>query len=718
MVPLGSLPVAYKSDQADKWIFGPPAGTPFQSALRKAGSSQSAAENTEIRRSLSSRRATSLIVGVWRLAALPVLAILAVGGISSSGVAQTADPNPSTAQPALQTAAKIPSETCLSCHGTKGFAAKLPDGKTRSLFVDQEKFKSSVHGGRQCVDCHTNITSIPHPPIQVRVNCISCHESLWDSAQEEGKAKEFATLGLVVQRIHTFMNSIHARPSLQDQSLTNATCYNCHDAHYVYPPGTPIWTAWRLNLPNTCGKCHSQELAAYATSIHGREVLQNHNPKAATCADCHTSHNIQDPFLSSTQLVIIKNCGSCHREQFESYLDTYHGQVTELGYIYTASCFSCHGYHTIQRINDPRSTVYPANRLATCRQCHTNATAGFVTFQPHGNPHDFRHYPYLWLASHSMVALLVGVFAFFWTHSALWFYRSYKERKGQGAHQDLYVYPLPRQNEPYFERFPVIWRIAHLALLLSTMTLVLTGMTVLYADSTWAHVVVRLLGGPQVRSAVHHAAAVIFLTVFVAHVVAMAIKVGKTGRTFNWFGPDSLVVRWQDFLDIFAMFKWFFGLGPRAVFDRWTYWEKFDYWAVFWGVFIIGGSGALLWGKVAVAEFLPGYVFNVALIFHREEAILAAVFLFTVHFFNNHFRPDKFPLDITMFTGATTLEVFRREHELEYERLVKTGQLERYRVPAPSPALTLGSKVLGFTLITGGLILLLLVAIGLIGQAV
>ncbi len=197
----------------------------------------------------------------------------------------------------------------------------------------------------------------------------------------------------------------------------------------------------------------------------------------------------------------------------------------------------------------------------------------------------------------------------------------------------------------------------------------------------------------------------------------MAFKVSRHGGAFRWFGPDSLVVRWQDLRDVLAMFRWFFGRGPQPVFDRWTYWEKFDYWAVFWGIFIIGGSGAILWGKVAVAEVLPGWVFNLALIFHGEEALLAAVFLFTVHFFNNHFRPDKFPLDTVMFTGAMSLEEFKREHAVQYERLVATGKLEKYRVPAPSPAMALGSRILGFTLITIGLLLLLLVAIGFIGHA-
>ncbi len=161
-------------------------------------------------------------------------------------------------------------------------------------------------------------------------------------------------------------------------------------------------------------------------------VLQNHIPTAPICADCHTSHQIENPLLSSTRLVITQNCGSCHKEQLKTYLASYHGQVETLGYAYTAKCFDCHGNHKIQPVDDPRSTVFPANRLATCQKCHTNATAGFVTFQPHGNPDDFQHFPLLWLASKFMILLLTGVFAFFWTHSALWFYRSYKERQMMG----------------------------------------------------------------------------------------------------------------------------------------------------------------------------------------------------------------------------------------------------------------------------------------------
>ena len=108
---------------------------------------------------------------------------------------------------------RYPAKCAWVVMATRGLRFKGPDGKMRSLFVDKEKFEHSVHGGRQCVDCHTNITQVPHPPTQVRVSCVNCHESLWETAQKEGKTQEFATLGFVVQQIDKFMNSIHARPS-------------------------------------------------------------------------------------------------------------------------------------------------------------------------------------------------------------------------------------------------------------------------------------------------------------------------------------------------------------------------------------------------------------------------------------------------------------------------------------------------------------------------
>jgi cytochrome b subunit of formate dehydrogenase len=647
---------------------------------------------------------------------LVVAAAALAGVVCFAGIARAADAASGTGN----APAAIDNAICLSCHGNEGFSVPGANGRTRSLHVVGDKFKQSVHAKRLCVECHKDITAIPHDKVgPLRVGCVQCHEDLWDTARKENKTKDFARLGVVVEQIDHYMRSIHARPSREDQSRTNATCYNCHDAHYVYPKDSPGRAEWRLGLPNVCGKCHSEQRVEYLDSVHGRQVIGNANPAAPICSDCHTTHDVDRPKLDSIRLTIVRNCGNCHSESLRSYANTYHGQVGKLGYAYTATCFDCHGNHGIQRVSHPQSTVHPNNRLQTCRKCHEQATAGFVTFQPHANTHDFDRYPTMWVASKFMIALLLGVFAFFWTHSALWFYREYRDRREGKSAPHVATGELPQLQGKHFKRFRPAWRLAHLVFALSVMTLVLTGMAVLYADTAWAKFIVAALGGPRVAGILHRASATIMLGIFFVHLVYMAYRVIPNWKPSDWFGPNSLVPNWKDLDDALAMFNWFFGKGPRPAFDRWTYWEKFDYWAVFWGMAIIGGSGMMLAFKETTASVLPGWVFNVATLVHGEEAILAAVFLFTVHFFNNHFRPDKLPPpDIVMFTGTVALEEFRREHALEYRRLLQSGELAKHLVDAPSQPMTRGSRVLGITLIIFGLTLLICVLVGFVGSLV
>lgn len=650
-----------------------------------------------------------------------IIAAIFLFGAGLSGTAIDAGAAESAKAPAAeQPAEQFPSEVCLGCHGNDGFSIPGADGKPRNLHVVPDKFSKSVHGKRMCVECHTEITKIPHDRIEnLKVSCVQCHEKLWDQAKKDNKTQEFSHLGNVVNQIDRYMKSIHARPSKADQSRTNATCYNCHDAHYVYPAGSAERQEWRLNLPNKCGACHAKEREMYATSVHGKEVLEKHNPKAAICSDCHTTHDIEDTERDATRLVITKNCGGCHKENLKSYLGTYHGQVNTLGYAYTAKCFDCHGSHGIQRVDESTSKVHPDNRLNTCQQCHKGATAGFVTFNPHGNTHDFGRYPMLWIASKFMISLLLGVFAFFWLHSALWFYREYRDRQEGKSRPHVKAEAIPGQGgEKFFQRFALGWRVAHLCFAISVMTLVLTGMAVFYAETGWAKSIVGALGGPRIAAIIHRVCAGIMLSIFFAHLVYVGRKLGKVWRTFKWLGPNSLVPNLQDLYGVINMFKWFFGKGPRPTFDRWTYWEKFDYWAVFWGMGIIGGSGMMLAFPNVTASVFPGWIFNIATLVHGEEAFLAAVFLFTVHFFNNHLRPDKYPPpDVVMFTGAVALEEFKREHTLEYQRLVESGELQKYLVDAPSKKFTLGARILGITLIVCGLTLLVFVITGFLGDA-
>jgi cytochrome b subunit of formate dehydrogenase len=635
--------------------------------------------------------------------------------------------------PKAAAAAALDNATCLSCHDAKKSKIEVRDaqGKARPLHgIPADKFGQSVHFTMQCVTCHTDIKDSAEKgnahakntaqPLK-KVDCAGCHQELWELTQKHGRAGDRPRLGVVATNLEAYRKSFHARPNAEDKTKPNAECNECHDVHTfnVPPRNTPEYTQWRLSIPSICGKCHTDQLEAYQTSVHGQENARKMLAQAAVCSDCHTAHSISNTSGDPFKLTVTSNCGGCHDEQFKSYKDTFHGRITTLGYSYTAKCFDCHGSHEIKRVDDPKSMVFPENRMKTCQSCHNakkglpDVPAGFASFQPHGNEHNFGRYPQIWVAFQMMTGLLVGTFAFFWLHTALWFYREYKERKARAGQPHIRLDEVaPRLHHKHIQRFSAIWRAAHLLFAVSLMVLTLTGMPLFYPDVTWAPTIMKLLGGPHTAGLIHRGAAVIFAGVFFWHLLYMLIRIGRNWRSFKLFGPDSLVPNLQDLMDIIAMFKWFFGKGPRPKFDRWTYWEKFDYWAPFWGVTIIGLSGLIMWLPGFFGSFLPGWIFNVAAIFHGEEAFLAVVFLFTVHFFNNHFRPDKFPVEVVMFTGTMSLEEFKTDHGVQYQRMLDSGELERHLVDPPSAGKVKASKTLAFTLIAIGLTLLTLVGIG------
>jgi cytochrome b subunit of formate dehydrogenase len=254
----------------------------------------------------------------------------------------------------------------------------------------------------------------------------------------------------------------------------------------------------------------------------------------------------------------------------------------------------------------------------------------------------------------------------------------------------------------YYRRFGPIERVMHVLLMLTFIGCAITGVPLLFADHAWAVGLVRLLGGFEGAALIHRVCAAVMTVVFVAHVLRVFVRAFLTEDWLSYFwGSQSLVPNLKDGQDIVGMFKWFFGKGPRPQFDRYTYWEKFDYWAVFWGMFIIGGSGFMLWFPTFFAQFLPGWVFNVAMIVHGEEALLAVGFIFTIHFFNGHLRPEKFPMDLVIFTGRLPDHELQDERPLEYARLVRQGQLAGLEEPAPTApevALARGIGTVGLVL--------------------
>ncbi len=604
----------------------------------------------------------------------------------------------------------ISNERCLTCHADENAKTDVrDDGSSVEIFVHRDQVEQSVHGELGCTDCHITIERVPHRKAPaVVVGCVDCHRDTWIEYKDDPDGTH-KRLKVVNQQIDSYMDSIHALPNALDQSRTNATCYDCHDAHNVGELGSIQRKEKRLKNPEVCGSCHEQELADYRTSNHGQAVLEKGDSDSAVCSDCHTTHAIDSPESDKAKLAITKNCGDCHKEAQRTYFDSYHGQVHRLGYTNTAKCHDCHGSHKIQGEDDPTSEIHANNRLENCQVCHEEANENFLSFWPHGDADDREKYPGLWFFKIFMQTLIFGVIGFFWIHVVLWLYREVMDRlQGKGFIEDL-----DKPDVVYFRRFPVVWRWIHGLFAISTMVLILTGTTLLFSHTGWAKAVVVFLGGPLMEGIIHRTAAMIWLGIFLAHLVIALSNIWRNRDTFKWFGSTSMLPNWKDWEDLKGMFRWFLGRGERPEFNHWTYWQKFDYWAPFWGAAVIGASGMILFMPEKTALILPGWMFNIATLVHAEEALLAAIFLNSVHFFNVHFRPERFPMSTTIFTGKIPIEEFKHDHRVEYERLVAAGELDKHLVRRPSRRADLASSFITTVLIMTGLGLLTLVLIGL-----
>lgn len=269
-------------------------------------------------------------------------------------------------------------------------------------------------------------------------------------------------------------------------------------------------------------------------------------------------------------------------------------------------------------------------------------------------------------------------------------------------------------SQRYVTRFSRTDRILHGFLMFSFLGLALSGLPLLFSHSEWASGLATSLGGPTMAGVLHRLCATILIAVFLIHVGRLLRRVIVDKDYSIFWGPSSLVPQPRDVAELKGHVAWFLGRGPRPRFERYTYWEKFDYWAVFWGMGVIGGSGLMLWFPELFSRLLPGWVFNIALLVHGEEALLAVGFIFTIHFFNGHLRPEKFPMDMVIFTGRVSEDELRHERPAEYERLRRTGELERLAVTPPRPSVWTLGRVIGTTAVTIGLVLVVLIVFALL----
>ncbi|MEJ2183817.1 MAG: cytochrome c3 family protein [Nitrospirota bacterium] len=289
-------------------------------------------------------------------------------------------------------------ENCLSCHGRKG----------APYYVSEEQLNDSVHRELGCTDCHVSITGYPHKRISP-VDCLGCHSG--GEAEAAGAAPR------------DYSQSVHA------MAAGGPVCKTCHGTHHILSSEDPRSSTYRSNVPRLCGSCHPGPYGIYKTSIHGQMVLERGDLKAAVCYDCHMEHAVPPIGEPRWKLWLIQECGSCHKRQLDTYRETYHGQVTNLGYTTVARCPDCHGSHGILPPQNPGSTVSEQNIVTTCRKCHAYANRNFAEYYPHPNDRNRQKYPVLFYTFWAMSTLLIGVFSFFIVHTSLWAYRGIKERR-------------------------------------------------------------------------------------------------------------------------------------------------------------------------------------------------------------------------------------------------------------------------------------------------
>jgi hypothetical protein len=372
-------------------------------------------------------------------------------------------------------------DTCLMCHS----AADAKGAGGKSIAVDGAKFASSVHGEMKlkCTDCHADVSAdkLPHPEKLKPVNCATCHEkavkeytgTVHGVARKGGNtvaatctdchgthdikrakgadsrtnhANVEATCGkchgndAVVAKgklpggnvASKFHDSIHGK-ALQGAAQGSApTCTNCHGAHNIRAKGEAESSTNRARVPDTCGSCHKPEREAFGKGMHGK-LRQEGVLAAPGCTDCHSAHAIQEHDKPSFQTEVIKECGNCHTDYISTYRDTFHGQVTALGYARMATCASCHGAHEVLPASNPASKVSKQNRLKTCQACHAGAGENFASFDPHASRHNKARDPIYYYAAKFMEFLLIGVFAFFGIHTVFWLYRELAVKFGRAG---------------------------------------------------------------------------------------------------------------------------------------------------------------------------------------------------------------------------------------------------------------------------------------------
>jgi cytochrome b subunit of formate dehydrogenase len=568
---------------------------------------------------------------------------------------------------------------CTRCHTNVAERFALSD--------HSKALAAGVQGAPGCTDCHGehavragSDTLSKTSRLKIASTCLACHLDNPDVRARVGPSAGF---------IGSYENSVHG-VAIKSGNDAAATCIDCHTGHEVRKASDPQSGVAKKNIASTCAQCHGDIRDQYEQSIHGVSLAKGVN-SAPTCTDCHGEHFILSPKDTRSPVsagnVSTQVCTPCHAsvrltakfglasDRFESFEDSYHGLAGRAGSMVVANCASCHGVHDIKPSSDSTSSISPKKLAQTCGKCHPGAnenfTRGTVHVLPTSGQDGFLHF-----VASSYIVLIIVVIGGMFVHNIVDFFRksarqlAYRRGELQRTHvaHRLYV------------RMTLQERVQHGVLLVSFISLVLTGFALRYPDAWWVASIRSLSSWMfDLRGIVHRIAAVCLIAAGLYHLYYVLLV--PRGKQL----VRDLLPRRQDITDAIQVMRYNLGFSKtKPQFGRFSYIEKSEYWALVWGTAVMGLTGFIMWFDNTSLGLITKLWWDVARTVHYYEAWLATLAIIVWHFYFVIFNPDTYPINLAFWKGTLTEEEMEEEHPLELEA-IKRKEMEAEHASGEKP---------------------------------
>jgi cytochrome b subunit of formate dehydrogenase len=562
-------------------------------------------------------------------------------------------------------------QTCGKCHED---AVRLYNASDHG-----KAFAQGVKGAPSCISCHSvqitrssNLSALDLKITQEKL-CLSCHLDNEDIRKRTAVSAGF---------IKGYDESVHGI-SLHTGNPASANCVDCHGAHEVARGSDPLSLVSKRNIPTTCGVCHDIIAEEFNSSSHGVALMRGIKD-APSCTDCHGEHIILSPTNPLSPVaprnVSGKVCTPCHSSlqlsekygiasnRINTFEDSYHGLAMRGGSLQVANCASCHGVHNILPSTDPRSLVHKDNLTATCGSCHPGANERFATGRVHVLYDSKEEEPILYWISTIYIILIFVIIGGMLLHNALDYYRKARNKllMRRGLMPSHHV-----QSHRLYVRMTLDERMQHLSLMLSFWVLVVTGFMLRFPDAWWVRIINDIYAPAfDLRGVIHRVAGVVMILASLYHVYYLAFT--KRGRELF----VDILPRISDATDAWRMLKYNLGLSSdKPKFDRFSYIEKSEYWALVWGTIVMALTGVFMWFDNYFMNIFTKTGYEVARVIHYYEAWLATLAIIVWHIYFVMFNPDVYPMNLSWIKGTLTEEEMMHEHPLELERIKADGDI-------------------------------------------